>query len=129
MFKFKSIEDITSSKEEYEFLVKFDNIFVVKGKKPDDNNLIEAVSDLTDFAEWRVKLRGDRDGPVKIRNNENDFNYFHGYVYGVNSENLLNFEKQAMIVSLTTGYTLEKVGVSQIKKELKDTHFNSLFEE
>ena len=128
MEKFKILEELTSSKEEYDLLYNTDHIFILKGKTPDDNDIFDAVA-LIDHYEWSSKLRGDHEGPYKIANAKNNQQWFHGYIYGVTSDNLINFEKSALIVTLGTGYTFEKLDIYQTKKELVENHFNSLFEE
>jgi hypothetical protein len=128
MQELKLIKDIVSSKDEYDHLYNTDHLFILKGKKLDDNNLIKIIYDLTDY-EWCNKLRGPRDGPAKFRNINNDSEWLHGYIIAVSCNNLTNFEKSAIVVGMKHGYIFEKLDVFQIKKELKDNHFNSLFEE
>jgi len=81
------------------------------------------------YYEWYAKLRGPDQGPAKLSNRENDYQYCHGYVIGVSCDNLIKFEKLAMMLSMKHSYRFEKLDLFQTKKELKDNHFSSLFEE
>jgi hypothetical protein len=128
MLTFNTIKDLTSSEEEYEQLYNTDHIFIVKGHTPDDNELITAISEIEGHS-WRQKLRGPNNGPYKIANRKNDHQWCHGYIYGVDSENLKKFESCVIITSLTYGYQFEKLDVSFSKKEVINQHFSSLFEE
>ena len=122
------LEDLTSSKEEYDLLDNTDHIFILKGKTPDDNNIFEALN-IVEHSDWCCKLRGDFNGPFKLANNENNQNYCHGYIFGVTNDNLLNFEKSAMLTTIMTGYYFSKLDLYNTKKEIKDAHFTNLFEE
>ena len=128
MQKLKVLEDLTSNKEEYDLLYETDHIFILKGIAPDDNKIFEASS-LVDHYQWAFKLRGPDSGPYKVANLKNNHDFFHGYIYGVASNNLTKFEKNALMISLSTGYTFQKLDLYQTKKEMKETLFNSLFEE
>lgn len=128
MQKIKSIDDIASTKEEYDLLCNTDHLFIIKGKHLDDNGLIDVMYDL-DHYEWFTKLRGDTNGNAKMHNISNQHEWMHGYVIAVSFDNLLNFEKSALLVMIQHGYNLERIDVFQTIKELKDEHFSSLFEE
>lgn len=128
MFRSKAIENIVSTEEEYKNLYNIDHIFILKAKYPDDNDIFEIFDTLSHY-DWCAKLRGPHEGPAKIQNTKNNHEFFHGYVFGVSSENLMTFEKTVLLTALNTGYTFEKLDMFQTKKELKENHFNSLFEE
>ena len=123
----KILQDLTSCKEEYDLLDAADHIFIIYGKEPDDNEIYQAL-DMLDHYDWYCKLRGEFDGPIKIANLENNQKWFHGYVYAVTNENLINFEKSVILMTLSTGYNLEKLDLYNTKKEIKENHFNKLFE-
>jgi hypothetical protein len=127
MQKIKSIEDIVSSKGEYDLLYNTDHLFILKGKGRDDNNLIDVVYDL-EHHEWFDKLRGPHEGPAKFRNAKNDHEWLHGYIIAVSRDNLIKFEQSALLVGIKYGYVFEKIDVLQIKQELKEQRFDSLFE-
>ena len=124
----KILEDLTSSKEEYDLLDNTDHIFILKGKDLDDNDIFEASSMIEHF-DWSSKLRGEFEGPFKLANLKNNQKWFYGYIFGVKDEDLLNFERTALLVTLSTGYTFEKLDLYNTKKEIKDLHFKNLFEE
>lgn len=128
MQDFKSIKDIVSSKEEYDELYNTDHLFILKGKILDDNNLIEIISDLEHY-EWYNKLRGPANGPAKFHNASNNHEWLHGYVIAVSCDKLTAFEQAALLTGMKYGYTFNKLDIFQTKKELKEQHFNSLFEE
>ena len=128
MQTFKSLEEIVSNKEEYDQLYNTDHLFIIKGKDVDDNNLIGVISNI-EHHEWCIKLRGMAEGPAKLNNQENNYQYCHGYIISVSCNKLTKFEKLAMVLSMKHGYTFEKLDLFQTKKELKDNHFDSLFEQ
>ena len=122
----EKIEKFISSKEEFDWLYNTDNIYIVKGNCPDDNGIFEIE---VDHWEWSTKLRGPFDGPVKIVNTNNNKEWVHGYAWGVAEENVHNFEKLAVLSSLSTGYSFEKISVSLEKEQEKNAMFNDLFSE
>lgn len=128
MQTFKTLQDITSNKEEYDTLYNTDHLFILKGKGLDDNALIDVVHSL-EHTDWYHKLRGTYDGPATMQNNHNNREWMHGYVIAVTQDNLTAFEQSALLVGMKYGYTFEKLDIFQNKKELKENHFNSLFEE
>jgi|LauGreDrversion4_2_1035121.scaffolds.fasta_scaffold907455_1 hypothetical protein len=128
MQELKPIKDIVSSTDEYDELYNTDHLFILKGRSLDDNNLINVIGELEHY-DWYNKLRGPADGPAKYHNIENNHEWLHGYIIAVSCDNLTTFEKSAILVGMKHGYTFEKLDVFQTKKELKDNHFSSLFEE
>ena len=127
MQEIKSIKDIVSSKDEYDLLYNTDHIFILKGKGTDDNTLIDAVYDL-EHHNWFLKLRGPHEGPAKLHNTKNNHEWLHGYVIAVSHDNLTKFEQSTLLVGIKYGYVFEKLDILQIKKDLKEQQFNSLFE-
>ena len=128
MQTFKSLEEIVSNKEEYDYLYNTDHLFILKGKLLDDNSLINVIGEL-EYYDWYNKLRGPANGPAKYHNTKNNHEWLHGYVIAVSCNKLTKFEKSAILVGMKHGYTFEKLDLFQTKKELKDNHFDSLFEE
>jgi hypothetical protein len=128
MQTFKSLEEIVSNKEEYDHLYNTDHLFILKGKLLDDNSLINVIGEL-EYYDWYNKLRGPANGPAKYHNTKNNHEWLHGYVIAVSCNKLTKFEKSAILVGMKHGYTFEKLDLFQTKKELKDNHFDSLFEE
>jgi hypothetical protein len=130
MLKFKTIEDITSTKEEYDRLYNMDHIFVIRSKKPDDNDLTKALSIFErDNFDWTSTLRGPYKGQPKITNELNYQDYAHGYVFEVSDDKLINFERKAFMLIMTTDFIVEKLDIVRSKKEASDEMFYSLFEE
>jgi hypothetical protein len=123
----EKIESLISSKEEFDTLYNSDYIYIVKGNHPDDNNLIGI--DVINVWDWKNKLRGPHDGPAKMANNENNHDWFHGYAWGVSTENIIDFEKSVMIETLKNGYVFEKISVLDQREEEKTVMFSNLFGE
>jgi hypothetical protein len=121
----EKLKKLVSSKEEFDQLYNTDYVYIVKGNHPDDNGLFDIEVDHWD---WKVKLRGEFEGPAKLANNKNNMDWMHGFVWGVTEDEMIKFEKSAVISSLITGYRFEKISVI-LEKELKDnTVFDSLFD-
>jgi hypothetical protein len=128
MHTFKSLHDIVSNNEEYDQLYNTDHLFIIKGKRLDDDNLMDVVRSL-DHYEWFNKLRGPAEGPAKLHNLQNTHDWMHGYVIAVSQNKLTAFEQSALMIGIKHGYTFEKLDLFQTKKEIKEELFHSLFTE
>ena len=122
----EELKELSSSKEELDTLLSLDYIYISRARHPDDGKLYTMCSN---YCDWISKLRGPHEGPAKLANNMNHQEWFHGYVYGVDKENYESFEKDATIFALKTGYTFEKINVSDKLAAEQSLIFNGLFEE
>jgi hypothetical protein len=122
----EKIESLVSSKEEFDWLYNTDYIYIVKGNCPDDNGILEIEVDHWD---WSTKLRGPHEGPAKVVNSNNNQDWSHGYAFGVKKENVTEFEKLAVLSTLSTGYRFEKINVIQERAAGKNVMFGNLFSE
>ena len=122
----EKLEKFVSSKEEFDWLYNTDYIYIVKGNHLDDNGIFEIEVDHWD---WATKLRGPHAGPAKVVNSTNNKEWSHGYAFGVTKENVIEFEKLAVLATLSTGYRFEKISVILEKEQEKNAMFDSLFVE
>lgn len=122
------LTQITSTEEEYEEFYKADHIFTVQGRELDDENLLDVVNDLK-YIEWVAKLRKTPTGHPKVQNSSNNHDWTWGYVIVVNSENLFNFERDALMNTIKHGYKFNKLDIGPTIKEENQIIFNNLFEE
>jgi hypothetical protein len=132
MKKIKALEDLTINHEEYADLLKYDMIYILKGKKLDDNDLTKIVHDLN-HVDWFCKIRQEKDCQPKIQNDWNYPYWVWGYILGVQSKNIYNFEKDVLFQLIRQEYFLEKIDPGPtIEEQLQEEDrkiFNTLFED
>lgn len=128
----QTLYNLGCSDEDFDFLYSTDLIYIVRGSQPDDNNLVSFRDDFKIEPDWISKLRGPRNGPIKLSNVQNNSSWFHGYIMGVSHNNQKEFEEDMMLYILKTGYIFEKIsviGIRDLKKKIENQYFNELFEE
>lgn len=126
----QTLYDLGDSDEDFDLLYSTDLIYIVKGSRPDDNNLTSFRDHFETRPDWISKLRGPYNGPPKLSNLRNDTYWFHGYIMGVSHDNEKKFDEDIMGFMLKTGYIFEKISVLDIKnlkKEIENQYFNELF--
>lgn len=133
MNNIKELSTLTSSKEELDWILDQDCIFVLTPHHEDDNNCPHP-GDL-DLIEDFWKLRGDDCNQAKLANSANTYNFFCGWVISIKDENVNSFEKAAWFETIKTGYSFKKIDVLSIKRaeleekrQREESHFNSFFE-
>ena len=126
------LHNIESKTYSYSDLLQYDCLFEVKGRWPDDNDLIDTFYKLdhAKFVAWQ-KLRGARDTIYpKLADNTNNTNYCHGYIIFTDNNNTKDVEKDLIFASLKGNISVKKIHVGLIEIDLKqrqEEHFNSLF--
>jgi hypothetical protein len=126
------LRSIESGSQSYADLLQYDCLFEIKGRWPDDSDLIEIFYDLdhSKFITWQ-KLRGDRDALPKLADNVNDSKYCHGFIVFTNRENTQTVEKELIVSALKNNISIKKIDVSLIETDniqKREEHFNSLFD-
>ena len=126
------LRDIESKSVSYNELLKYHTLFEVKGKWPDDNDLIAVISDLNrDNMETWQKLRAPYEDQPRLADSTNDTRYCHGYILFTNSAEQANsLERELIVSSLKNTISIRKIDVNSIQEDITNRqteHFNSLF--
>ena len=127
------LKGIESDSFDYNTLLSYDFLFEIKGSKLDDNNLIQAMSDLDrDSFDGYCKLRGSHTTTnPKLADSTNNHEYFHGYILFTNTDNIDELEKNLIVTTLKNDISVRKIPVKNIAEEIRQKNediFNSLFE-
>lgn len=135
MISQEQIESLTSTAEEFDTLYNSDNLYIVKAVTQNDEKLegfIEGVG--LEYCQFRKPIRAkiatkESRSQVKIENNDNKDDILHGYVYGVNSAQVNEFEMNALMPSMKYSYRFQKYNMNDIKTKEQEQILEKLKEE
>ena len=124
------IKQFTSNNEELSKLLEYDYVYAIYTSKENIYNEFAFNTILRETCEFGSKLRGPEEYSAgKIDNRQNTHSWPVGISYGVNAASKEAFEKEAFILGITHGVTVERYSYKEEMARAKDELWASLFQE
>lgn len=129
MILHERIKSLTTGKREYNRLYNADNLYVVWGARPDDDNVTEFVKAIdSEYYKSCDKLVGKHRGDAKIENKKVT-GPTQGYVFAVTNKQADTFEMAALMPSMKYSSRFTKYDLNKIKQEEQQEIIEKLKEE
>ena len=124
------IEQFTSNNEELSKLLEYDYVYAIYTSSENIYNTFSLNPILRETCEFGSKLRGPKQyGAGKIDNKHNTHGWPVGIIYGVNTASKEAFEKEAFVLGITHGVTVERYSYKEEMARAKDKLWANLFQE
>lgn len=123
------LRELAPDPDDYRVLAQADHVYLVTSE-PDGRAIEDYVLELRqqNLFQYSWLLRGDRKGPFRIHDRNNQHDWRRGYLFTVDSEQHRAFLDNLLINFIRHGFFMEDLSIKPLEKQHRQDIFDKFFE-